>query len=258
MFDMPEMPDMDDITKQLQDAMQEAQNAMDDLPEQMEGLEEVMGSLSNMMGGLPGQLGDLTSAISGFEDLHAENSAALAGDPDWDLVADIQIGEILELQVGGSFDLKMIKSAWESTQRGDFDDVVSGIVSGVDPDVDNEMMGQILGQLKQGRSIARVDYIRIIKCTIAGAPGGASSSLEFSPEANIPLAMQEKGIGFEFAPMLTIKNQWENASIPNFSPMGEKVLVNPAFFEDGSQFSKQYTFENEGQKIKVNLQFSPK
>ena len=47
--DMFEMPDMDDITRQMEEAMQQAQKAMDDLPGQLEGLEDVMGSLSGLM-----------------------------------------------------------------------------------------------------------------------------------------------------------------------------------------------------------------
>lgn len=252
-----EMPDMDDIAKQMQEAMEQAQKAMDDVPEQMSGLEDVMGSLGNLMEGLPEQLGELTGAIEGFGGQHQANLESMAGEPDWILEAVIQVGSKLRVAVGAEFDLENIRMAWESTQSGGLESLVAGVVAGTGEEFDDDTMGQIMGQLKQGRSIALVKRVQVLECRIQGAPGNAAQSLKLSPEANIPLVMNEAGIGFEFAPLLTIRNQWENASIPTFSPMGEETVVPLSEFESGDGFSIELYPAGQDDKVTIEISFRP-
>jgi hypothetical protein len=47
-----DLPDMDALARQMEDAMAEAQKAMQDLPMPVEG---VMGSLATLMGNMPAQ-----------------------------------------------------------------------------------------------------------------------------------------------------------------------------------------------------------
>jgi hypothetical protein len=252
-----ETPDMEDIARQMQEAMDQAQKAMDELPGQLAGLEDVMGSLSGLMGDMPSQLGELSGAIEGFSGQHQANVDSMAGEPDWGLEAHIQVGSKLELVVNAVFDLENIKQAWQSTQGGGFESLVAGVVADSGEDYDAGTMGQIMDQLKQGRSIALVKGVDVLECRIQGAPGGAADLLQFSPEANIPLAMREDGLSLEFAPLLTIRNQWENAIIPTFSPMGDETVVPLSRFESGDHFS--ISFEPIGQEelISIELNFHP-
>ena len=177
---LDDLPDMDELARQMKDAMAEAQKAMQDLPMQMEGLEDVMGSLSALMSGLPAQMQELGSAMVGF-------------------------GE----------------------------------------------------QLKKGRGIAVVESIEILECRIQGAPGNAAATLQLSPEANIPLPMDENGIGFEFAPLLTIRNRWERANIPTFSPMGQEIVVPLAHLESGEAFTCEFAPAGQEDEMTVALSFQP-
>ena len=252
-----DMPDMDELTRQMQDAMNEAQEAMDALPGQMAEMEDVMGSLSALMGGIPAQMEELSSAMAGLGEKHEENVASLAGEPDWSVEASIQVGEKLHVVVRAAFDLEKVKQAWSSTQGAEFESVVKGTVTEAVGGTEPGLMDQIVGQLRKGRSIAIVKDVEVIACRFQGAPGDAARQLQLSPEGNIPLVMDEGGVGFELAPLLTIKNRWERANIPTFSPMGEEILVPLDHFERGEPF--QLTFEPEGQEdeMTVTLSFQP-
>lgn len=256
-FDLPDIPDMDDLTRQMEDAMAEAQEAMADLPSQVEGLGDVMGALSGLMGNLPGQLGELGNAMAGFEEQHEENVASMAGELDWALEAEIRVGEKLHIVVSAAFDLAQVQQAWQSTQGADFEALVGGVVAANAGDLDEGTMGQVMEQLQKGRSIAMVEDIEVLACRIQGAPANAAEILQLSPEGNIPLVMDEGGLGFEFAPLLTIRNRWEHAAIPIFVPMGEEIMVPLEQFESGESFA--LTFEPAGQddKLIVTLHFQP-
>ncbi|MBN1267342.1 MAG: hypothetical protein JXA25_17760 [Anaerolineales bacterium] len=256
--DMFEMPDMDDLTRQMEEAMQQAQKAMDDLPGQLEGLEDVMGSLSGLMGDLPDQLGGLEEAISGFADQHQENMESLVGEPDWSVTTLIRVGDSLELKVDAVFDLAKAIQTWQSTQGGDLEGLVSGVMqeqTGEEPG--EALLGQVVGQLQKGRGMAKVQALEVLKCSFSGAPANAAESLQLSPEANIPLVVQESGIGFEFAPMLTIKNKWENAALPSFEPMGEQVVVPLDRFEDEEPFSTAFAPSGQETDLEIRMKFAP-
>ena len=251
-----EMPDLGDLSKQIEDAMKDAQNAMDDLPN-VKGLGGIMGSLSSLMENMPDQMGDLTDAISGFGESHEENANVLIGEPDWGLEAEIRVGSILHLIVSAEFDLGKLMETWESTQGAGFEEIVGGVVSDADIDLEDGMLGQIMGQLKQGRGAARVTGIDVVSCHIQGAPGNASDALKMSPEGNIPLVLSESGIGFEFAPMLTIKNRWENAAIPTFLPMAEEIVVPVSYFDEKTCENVDFKPTNQDVEIELSLRFSP-
>jgi hypothetical protein len=252
-----DLPDMDELARQMEDAMNEAQKAMKDLPAQMEGLEGVMGSLSALMGGMPAQMEELSSAMAGFEEKHQANVESLAGEPDWSLKADIRVGEKLHIVVSAAFDLEKIKEAWSSTQGAGFESLVAGVAAGTAREIEAGMMDQIMGQLKKGRSIAVVEDVDVLACRIQGAPGNAAEKLQLSPEGNIPLVMDKGGLGFEFAPLLTIRNRWEKADIPTFSPMAEEIVVQLGHFESGEAFRLEFEPTGQEDEMTVELSFQP-
>jgi hypothetical protein len=253
-----DMPNMDDINKQMQDAMEQAQKAMDDLPEQMEDMQNVMGSLSSLMGNLPGQLNDLGSAMQNFETQHEENMETATGQPDWEIAANIHVGSILNVIVKAEFDLQQIIQAYHSTQGGGFEDLVRSVAGDAVSDLDDDTMGQVMQQLGKGRSTAKVTTIKIQSCTIAGAPANAEEQLKLSPQAGIPLMMDNGRIGFEFSPMLTIRNQWENANIPVFTPMAEQIQIPLIHFEGGKLFQEKIKVNNQEIDIQIEIVFLPK
>ncbi|MFL7793607.1 MAG: hypothetical protein AB8I69_15805 [Anaerolineae bacterium] len=252
-----DLPDMGELTRQMEDAMAEAQKAMQDLPTQMGELEGVMGSLSALMGGLPAQMEDLSSAMAEFEEQHEANAESLAGEPDWSVEASIRVGEKLHIVASAAFDLEKVKEAWSSTQGAGFESLVEGVVADTEGEIEPGLVGQIMGQLKKGRSIAVVEDVKVLACRIQGAPGDATEKLQLSPEGNIPLVLDKGGLGFEFAPLLTIRNRWENADIPTFTPMGEEIVVPLERFESGETFKLEFEPAGQEEKIKVALSFQP-
>ncbi len=171
-----DLPDMDDLASQMEDAMAEAQKAMGDLP--MDGMKNVMGSLSALMGGMPAQMEELSGAMAGFGGQHEANVESLAGEPDWSVEANIQVGEKLRLIVNAAFDLEKVREAWSSTQGAGFESLVEGVVAGTAGEIETGLMGQIMGQLKKGRSIAIVEDVEVLACRIQGAPGDAAEKLQ--------------------------------------------------------------------------------
>jgi len=252
-----DLPDMDELARQMEDAMTKAQKAMKDLPMQMGEMENVMGSLSALMGGLPAQTEELGTAMAGFGEQHEENVESLAGEPDWSVEASIRVGEKLHIVVSAAFDLEKVREAWSSTQGAGFESLVERITAGTAGGVEAGLMGQIMEQLKKGRSIAVVEGVEVLACRIQGAPGDAAEKLLLSPEANIPLVMDEGGLGFEFAPLLTIRNRWENADIPTFSPMGEEIVVQLGHFESGEAFRLKFEPTGQEDEMTVELSFQP-
>ena len=252
-----ELPDMDELTRQMEEAMAEAQEAMQDLPTQMGELEGVIGSLSALMGGMPAQMEELSSAMAVFGEQHEANVESMVGEPDWSVEASIQVAEKLHIVVNAAFDLKKIKEAWTSTQGAEFESLVEGVVADTEGEVEAGLMDQIMGQLKKGRNIAVVENIEVLACRIQGAPGNATEKLQLSPEGNIPLMMDENGLGFEFAPLLTIRNKWENANIPTFSPMGKEIVVQLEHFESKEAFKLQFEPAGQEDKMTVKLSFQP-
>ncbi len=254
-----DIPDMGDLARQMEDAMAEAQKAMADLPSQVEGLDDVMGSLSSLMGGLsgdtPAQMEELTGAMAGFGEQHAANVTSLAGEPDWSVVAEIRVGNKLHIRVDAAFDLAKVRETWASTQGAGFESLVAGVAAQSGESLDEDTLGQVMGQLKKGRSIAVVRDVKVLACQIQGAPKNATETLQLSPEGNIPLVMDEGRLGFEFAPLLTIRNQWENASIPTFTPMGEEIMVPLAHFESGEAFQLEFEPAGQDDALTVTLSF---
>jgi hypothetical protein len=111
--------------------------------------------------------------------------------------------------------------------------------------------------LKKGRSIAAVEDVKVVACRIQGAPGDAAENLQLSPEGNIPLVLDEGGLGFEFAPLLTIRNRWEKADIPTFTPMGEETVVPLEHFESGEAFRLEFEPAGQEEELTVTLSFQP-
>ena len=179
------------------------------------------------------------------------------GEPDWSLQATIRVGQKLHVVIQAAFDLENVVAAWHSTQDPDLEALVGGVVAGTGEDVDPGMMGQIMGQLKKGRSVARVEGVDVIACRIQGAPANAAETLQLSPEGNIPLVLDEDGLGFEFAPLLTIRNRWENADVPTFTPMGEEIVVPLKHFESGEAFRLEFEPAGQEEEMTVTLSFQP-
>ncbi|MBN1536303.1 MAG: hypothetical protein JW908_06190 [Anaerolineales bacterium] len=252
-----EIPDMDEFAKQMEDAMSEAKKALEDLPMQMEGMGDLMGSLSAMMDGLPGDMDDLSNAMTGFEEQHAANVESVVGEPDWALEANIRVGKKLHVLVRAVFDFQKIREAWESTKTKGFESLIEETVTANAGEMEPGIMDQIMSQLKQGRSMAAVKDIKVLACRIQGAPANATETIKLSPEGNIPLVMNEKGVGFEFAPLLTIRNRWENANIPAFVPMGDQIVVGMNYFEKGEIFNVRFKPDNQEEAMEVELSFSP-
>ena len=256
--DMFEMPDMDDIAHQMEEAMKQAQQAMDDLPGQMEGLEDVMGSLSGLMEGLPGQLEGLEESVSGFTGQHQQNMESLVGEPDWKLTARIRAGSTLEVKIEAVFDLRKVIQTRESTQGGGLEGLVSGLMQEHDGQApDQGMLDQVMGQLQKGRGMARVESVDVLRCSIAGAPADAVETLQLSPEANIPLVLHDHGLGFEFAPMLTIRSRWEHADLPAFSPTGDGLVVALESFQKDRPFRVDTKESQQDPILAVDMAFEP-
>lgn len=251
-----EMPDLDGLMKQMEDALEEAQGAMENLSEMRE-IQNIMGSMSSLIDGLPSDMKDLTGAIAGFDDQHTENMQSMAGEPNWELHAKIFVGEKLQIAVQAALDVENTIMAYQSTQCGGFEDLVGSVVAGTGEEFDSDTMGQIMEQLKKGRSIAQINKVEVLVCRIQGAPAGAAQELQLSPEANIPLTMDEKGLGLEFAPMLTIRNKWEHANLPTFTPMAEEITIPVETFSKKQPFSKNFELVSQEDPIRVELVFQP-
>jgi len=256
-FEFPEIQDIDDLSRQMEEAMQETQKAMDSLPDQMIELEDSLGSLSSLMNNLPDQMKELTNAMSSFDEQHQENLDLSAGEPDWALKADIYVGDIIHVLVNAAFNLDNIRQAWMSTQGEGFDSLVKGVIEGGNIELEEGDMGQILDQLQKGRSMAIIEEVDVLACNIAGAPSNAVKTLTLSPEANIPIMFNEYGIGFELAPFLTIRNQWENASIPSFTPMGADIVVPDEKFDGNEAFQITYKISGQEKPIQIVFHFQP-
>lgn len=252
-----EMPDLGDLASQMEEAMAEAQKAMEDLPGQMEGLQDVMGSLSALMGGMPEQMQELSTAMAGFGEAHEANVAAMAGDPDWSIEASIRVGTVLHVVVHAALDLEQVRQAWNSTQSGGFESLIAGVAAQAG-ETDPGVLGQITEQLSKGRSIARVEEIEVLACRMQGAPADAAQDLQLSPEGNIPLVLDSGGLGFEFAPLLTIRNRWERANIPTFVPMGNEVVVPLDRFEPGEAFSLEFQPAGQEEDVRIALRLQPR
>jgi len=256
--EFPEIPDMDDLTRQMEEAMAEAQKAMADLPAQMEQMGNLMNSLSGLMGELPEQMETLNTAMGSFGEAHAANVQALAGDPNWSLQAEVRVGEMLHVVVEAAFDLDKVIETWESTQENGLESLVDGLVQGAaGEEYEPGLTGQVMEQLQKGRGMAIVQDVTVLKCRIPGAPGNAAETLQLATEGNIPLAIHEGLLSFELSPMLTIRNQWERAAVPTFSPMGDEILVPLADFESGEQFSHDFSVRGQDHKVAVTLTLAP-
>ena len=254
MFDMP---DMDEMAKQMEEAMKEAQEAMEDLSGQMGDMGNILGSLSGLLNGMPEQMEELTKGMAEFGEQHKANVESMVEEADWQVEANIRVGNKLHVIVSAEFDFEQLKAAWSSTQGAGFDSLVAGVVTESAGEMEEGVMDQILGQLKKGRSIALVKDVQVVACRIQGAPQDAAETLQLSPEGNIPLALTEDGIGFEFAPVLTIRNRWERADIPTFVPMGEEIVVPIGHFEPAEAFSIEFEPEGQEDEMRVELSFEP-
>jgi len=252
-----EMPDLEGLAEQMEDALAEAQKAMADLPTDMGDLGGLMGSLSSLVGGLPADLGELSGAISGFEAQHEANVASARGEPDWGVEADIRAGTKLHVVIGTEMDLAAAAAAYESTQGEGFESLVGGILAGVAGVMGDGVVDQVMGQLKKGRTMAAVTGVEVLACRFRGAPSNAAEELVLSPEAGILLSVDGEGIGFELAPLLTVKNRWEHADIPTFTPMGESVVVPLDAFDAGSGFERRFVPDGQDEDLSVTLRFSP-
>ncbi|MBN2391776.1 MAG: hypothetical protein JXR84_13705 [Anaerolineae bacterium] len=257
MNDKFEMPDMDELAKQMEEAMKEAQEAMGGLSGQIEGMGDILGSLSGLLEGMPAQMEALNTSMAEFGEQHSANVESMVGEPDWRVEANIRVGNNLHVIVSAEFDFEQVKNAWRSTQDAGFESLVAGVVTETAGEMEEGVMDQVLGQLKKGRSIALVKDVQIVACRIQGAPRNAAETLQLSPEGNIPLVMNEDGIGFEFAPMLTIRNRWERADIPTFVPMGEEIIVPIDHFEQAESFRVEFEPQEQEDEISVELSFEP-
>ena len=251
-----EMPDMDDLMRQMEDAMEDVEDAMENIP-QMDEIQNIMGSLSSLIDGLPEDMKDMSGALAGFGEQHEANMQNLAGEPDWEMQAKIHVGEKLQLAVQAALDVDNVIQAYESTQGGGFEALVGSVAADTGEDFDDETMGQIMGQLKKGRSVALIKNIEVLSCRIQGAPGNAAQELQLSPQANIPLTMDENGLGFELAPMLTIRNQWEHANLPTFTPMAAEIIVPIKKFNAGQAFKIKFEPTSQNDPMLVELSFKP-
>ena len=216
-----------------------------------------MGSLAGLMGGMPAQMGELGAALEGFGEQHQANAASLAGDPDWALEAEIRVGKKLHVAVSAALDLVKVQQAWQSTQGEGFEALVAGVAAESGAEIEAGEMGLVMEQLKKGRSTAIIKDVKVLACRIPGAPGDAADKLQLSPEGNIPLVMGEEGLGFELAPLLTIRSRWENADLPTFTPMGEEIVVPLQRFEAGKAFSLDVEVTNQDDPLAVTLSFEP-
>ena len=251
-----ELPNMDDLAKQMEEATAEVEKAMEGLG-QLGSISDVVGSLSSVTEDLPGQLNDLTGALGDFSLQHEENVESAVGEPDWAMTARIQVGEVLDVAVEASLNVAAVKQAWESTQGVGFEALVGETMADAGVEIEDGEIGQIMEQLSQGRSTAAVEHVDVLAVRMQGAPGDAQQTLQLSPEANIPLSMDERGLKVELAPLLTIKNGWENADIPTFSPMGEEIVVPFENFEADQAFDATYTLESQEEEVAVALRFQP-
>ena len=257
MNDKFDLPDMDGLAKQMEEAMEEAQEAMEGLSGQMGGMGDILGSLSGLLEGMPAQMEALNTSMAEFGEQHEANVESMVGEPDWRVEATIRVGNKLHVIVNAEFDFEQVKNAWHSTQGAGFESLVAGVVTETAGEMEEGVIDQVLGQLKRGRSIARVKDVHVVVCRIQGAPHDAAETLQLSPEGNIPLVMSENGIGFEFAPMLTIRNRWEKANIPTFVPMGEEIIVPIDHFDQAEAFGVVFEPQGQEDEMSVKLSFEP-
>lgn len=215
---------------------------------------DIASQMSEAAAALPGQMEELGEAMESFGEQHEENVASLAGNPDWTVEADIAVGKVLHAVVTAEFDLAKIIQAQESTQSDDFTDAVQQAAG----DLDDETMAQVMEQLGQGRSIAVVTKVEVKECSIAGAPGDATKKVKLSPESNIPLAVKDGKLTLEFAPLLTIKNDWENADIPTFEPMADEIAVPLKSFDAGKAFTEKCSVSGQDTALTIGMSFTKK
>ena len=105
--------------------------------------------------------------------------------------------------------------------------------------------------------MAQVNDVRVLACRIAGAPPDAAARLQLSPEAHIPMAVTEAGLSFEFAPLLTIRNAWEHADLPSFTPMAQEIVVALDNFAPAETHDLTFSVSGQDVPLQVRLHFEP-
>lgn len=258
-FEMPEIPDLGKMFDELSETLEELPGLIEESTKASESMDmpdlgALMSGLAGLANNLPGDLSSLENAMAGFGDQHAENMESAVGEPDWEFKFKIDVGEILSLAVEGEMDVSSLLAAHEATQTGEMGQEIDQVLDNlVDFEVDDALRADIFTQLKQGRGMARITSIRVLTCSIAGAPSKAAEQLTLSPEANIPLSVKNGSICFELAPMLTIKNKWDHAHIPTFVPFEGHVSIEIQKLSNQSKIVEELAFENNDHQIRLQL-----
>ena len=227
--------------------------------------EEARERLEAAASALPDAMAELHQAMQRFPEVLARSESAetpippemesLLGEPDWRVTATVRVEEMLVVEVVADFDLRKTIQTWRYIRSGRLEAMLGGGDEGRSRD--EASMRKVLDDLQQGRGLAVVREIHVERCELPGAPETAAEEIRFTPEMNVPLLMHQNGLGFEFAPVLTIRNQWEKAIVPAFFPMGEEVVVPLSRFQSGQPFTVRVSPEGQEYDVKLALHFAP-
>lgn len=233
-----EVTELGDLAEELEKAMGRLRKAMADAPplEELGGLQEAMAGLA--------QLGALTEKMRLAAMEYEKVMAELVGEPNWRVEAEIEVSKgpssLMEAQLVADFDLQRVTEGRRTVSSDEAPTEIAG-----------------------AHGIALIRELNLLDCQIVGAPETATEGLRLTPEAHIPLKVNEAGeLCFEIAPTLTIRVPgedpgWENADLPRFAPMIDHVRVKLRQFEPGVAFHRSVTVRQDDLELDVKLAFQP-
>ncbi len=253
--------DAEEMFKQVEDAMSgmpdivdHLKNIMEEVPMQIEEIQDAPDSVSKGDEVLSKTSG-LDVALESLAPSQEGSLEHLIGSPNWDMCADIRLGKVLRLTVEAAFDLEKVIQTWRNLSDAERREVVQDIVQdALGFEVDPEILGQAMGQVQKGRGLAIVKSLQVLHSHIPGVP---ESVAQAAPETNIPLVMHENGLGFDFAPVLAIRNNWGETKIPTFVPTGEDIVIPMERFVGGRAFSARFSLSGQDYPLVVDLKFEP-
>lgn len=256
--------DAEEMFKQVEDAMSgmpdivgHLKNIMEEVPMHIEEIQDAPDKATKRADALSKTSG-LDVALESLAPSPEGNLELLVGKPNWAICADIRLGQVLRLALEAAFDLDKAVQTWRNLGDTDRREVVQDIVQdALGFEVDPEILGQAMGQVQKGRGLAVVKSLQVVDCRIPGVPEDVVQVLRLAPETSIPLVMHENGVGFDFAPVLAIRDHWGGAKIPTFVPTGEEIVVPMERFGRGQAFSARFTLSSQDYPLVVDLKFEP-
>jgi hypothetical protein len=239
-----------EITSQ-SSVLNQMQRAMDELPSQIQHIQQRLDRLSASMEGVPAVLEEKGTILAEVDTFRMPQAPKKELKPDWGLEADVRVGRTLRVSVYATFALGNVTDAPHDPCT-DLDLRLHRIL-------DRKWMTQQpeTAPNQSKRTKIEVYNIQVQKCRIRGAPQDAERTMILSPEAGIPIVLLDDDLCFDFAPALTIKNEWEGAETPSFRPMGEEIRVPLEDFEKRHSISRRLALKDQDQRMTVRLHCEP-